>query len=276
MSSPLSIQSVTLRVRDLAKVESFYARVLGLVSTRAGDRKALLSATAGSAPLLVLEEHTWAAPRSPGSAGLFHTAFLYPNRRLLGAMLANLDEAGIPFGAGDHGVSEALYLYDPEDNGIELYADRPESAWPVGPGGELRMGTEMVDLASLEQAGRKATLAEAASQATIGHIHLSVTDLARAKSLYSEKLGFPVRQSDFPGALFLGRGGYHHHLGLNIWHSRRPASARETGLSSFTFVLGRPETGAATGPRKGNAAVELRDPDGWEIFVRTCGGQGMN
>lgn len=276
MSQDLSIQSVTLRVRDLASVESFYRQTLGLVSERLDGRRARLSASAGSTPLLVLEEHTWAAPRRPGSAGLFHTAFLYPGRAQLGALLTNLGRLGVPFGAGDHGVSEALYLYDPENNGIELYADRPRSVWPTGPGGALRMGTETVDLASLEKAGRRTDLAEAEAQATIGHIHLNVTDLERARALYSDRLGFPVRQSDIPGALFLGRDGYHHHVGLNVWHSRKPASARETGLSSFVFQLDSSPPGSADEPAHSASGLELRDPDGWEIFVRTCGGHGRN
>lgn len=276
MPSSLSIESVTLRVRDLAKVEAFYLRVLGLVATRAGDKRSVLSASPDSAPLIVLEEHTWAAPRSPGSAGLFHTAFLYPGRAQLGAMLGNLDKEGVPFGAGDHGVSEALYLYDPEDNGIELYADRPRSAWPVDADGKLRMGTEMVDLASLDHAGRKTSFEDASVQARIGHIHLSVTDLTRAKHLYSEKLGFPVRQGNFPGALFLGRDGYHHHFGLNVWHSRRPASAKETGLERFTLVLESADACPAFRSHAVSGAQTLRDPDGWEIAIRSGHSGGAN
>ena len=132
-------------------------------------------------------------------------------------------------------MSEALYLDDPENNGVELYADRPVEAWPASADGDVAMYTEAVDLGALLAAGgtEEGSLLPAGTR--IGHIHLCVSSLERARAFYCDVLDFPIRQRSFPGALFMGRDGYHHHIGANIGRSRSPAVPAAAGLRCFTL-----------------------------------------
>jgi catechol 2,3-dioxygenase len=229
----LSLTDVVLRVRDLATVAAFYESVLGLRRAKMeGGRVGLL--TAGGVPLVVLEAADRAPARPRGAAGLFHVALLYDDRPELAAALRRVIDAGIPIGSADHGVSEAIYLSDPEGNGIELYVDRPRDQWPTGqPDGQVAMVTEPLDVDAL----LAVPAVTAAPPARIGHIHLSVVDLAHAERFYGDILGFAVTQRTYPGALFLSRGGYHHHLGTNTWRSNRPAVPGAPGLQRFTIRL---------------------------------------
>ncbi len=179
--------------------------------------------------LLVLQAAPDAPPRPRGAAGLFHVAFLYPDRTALARALRRLLELDVPIGSADHGVSEAIYLSDPEGNGIELYADRPPEAWPPrGPDGQVTMYTEALDIpAVLTLAHEPGPLLPPATR--IGHVHLSVADLGHAERFYGDALGFAVTQRSYPGALFLGRDGYHHHVGANTWRSRQAGGARHAG-----------------------------------------------
>jgi catechol 2,3-dioxygenase len=154
----------------------------------------------------------------------------------LARVLQKLLELGVPIGSADHGVSDAIYLSDPEGNGIELYADRPPEAWPHrGPDGQVTMYTEALDLSAVlalaHQRGPILRLPRASAM-----FHLSVADLGHAERFYGEALGFTVTQRSYPGALFLGRDGYHHHVGANIWRSRQAAVPGTLGLSSSPCV----------------------------------------
>jgi catechol 2,3-dioxygenase len=151
-------------------------------------------------------------------------------------------------GAADHGVSEALYLRDPEGNGIEVYRDRPDNEWPRQ-GERIAMVTGPLDLRALAEAAPGPAPLPAGTR--LGHIHLHVADLSASGGFYRERLGLQVTQSDYPGALFLSLGGYHHHVGLNTWTSRR-APEQATGLISFRWECeGEHE--------------EMRDPDGTRV-----------
>lgn len=235
-----SIQDVRLRVADLPRALAFYQDVLGMRPV-AGEAPGALSAS-GRAPVLLRLEAAPDAPERPrGTAGLFHVAFLYPDRAALGAVLQRLLQLGIPLGSADHGVSEALYLSDPEGNGIELYADRPRDAWPVAGEGGVAMYTDSLAFAPLLDEGRKASADVMPPATRIGHIHLSVASLANAERFYADLLGFAVTQRSYPGALFLARGAYHHHIGTNVWRSRAPAQPGVLGLDRFTVALDEPE-----------------------------------
>lgn len=273
----LSLFDVVLRVRDLDRVRAFYNEQLGfqVVSTDAGE--VALSPT-GTPPTLVRLVHAPDAPQAaPGSAGLFHVAFLYPDRPALGGALRGLLDDGIRIGGADHGVSEALYLSDPEGNGIELYSDRPEADWPPSPGdGQVGMFTDPLDFPSLLHAARHAPVRALPARTRIGHIHLRVSDLDRAEAFYAGRLGIPVRQRDYPGARFFGRDGYHHHLGANVWHSRRPATPGALGLARFTVRIAADDDFAAIRRslerdglvRDGNSTwFETQDADGLTIRV---------
>ena len=274
---------VRLRVRDLDNALHFYHRVLGLRTIeRSGDVVAL--SAAGTPPaLLVLEGRADAPPRPHRSTGLYHFAVLLPDRRALAQALLRLARRRWPLqGASDHLVSEALYLADPEGNGIELYADRPREAWPIRPDGEIAMATEPLDLDALLLEAEPADDDDDAALhpgAVLGHVHLNVSDLGAAESFYHGVLGFDVTTRSYPGALFLAAGGYHHHIGSNTWAGRgapRPP-AGAAGLVHFEVVIPDAaardavlerarDAGAPTEPA--NAGVRVEDRDGIGVVIR--------
>lgn len=232
----VQLTELSLRVADLAHVQAFYEDVLGFGRLPASPGTVRLAPPGASLAMLVLQAAPDAPPRPRGAAGLFHVAMLYPDRGALARALQRVLELGVPIGSADHGVSEAIYLSDPEGNGIELYADRPPEAWPPRMlDGQVTMFTEALDIpAVLAEASAPGPLLPATTR--IGHVHLSVTDLGRAEQFFSA-LGFAVTQRSYPGAVFLGRDGYHHHIGANIWRSRYPAVPGTLGLVEFTLRL---------------------------------------
>jgi catechol 2,3-dioxygenase len=208
------IGEVHLTISDLDRSLRFYQQQLGFIIHHRSDRIARIGA--GGSDLLVLSQCE-NAPRVRGTTGLYHFAILVPSRADLARALRRLvDTDTVMQGAADHGVSEALYLADPDGNGIEVYRDRPREQWPRV-GGALRMGADPLDM--------NAILAEAAGDGgaglttgtTIGHVHLHVSRLTDAERFYVDVLGFELMQRYGPSALFVSAGGYHHHVGLNTW-----------------------------------------------------------
>ena len=266
-AAPHRIGTVTLVVHDLEGVIAFYRDAIGLAVLSASAEEAALG-TAGR-PLLRLRADRSARIRSPREAGLFHTAFLMPSRADLGSWLAHAAESRLPLqGASDHDVSEAIYLADPEGNGIEIYADRPSGSWVHGPDGVL-MRSEPLDLQDLLRAGRERVWSGFPTGGTVGHVHLQVGGLAPAESFYGDLLGFDV-MCRYPGATFFGSGGYHHQLAANIWNSRGAADRDlpSTGLAEVE-LLTAPEALDAARKRSGLAGsgdLVLRDP--WGTSVR--------
>ena len=215
------IGAVHLTVADLGRLVSFYEARLGLTVRRRDSRTAWLGAGgAGGADLLVLHESP-TARRVPGTTGLYHFAVLVPTRRALARSLRRLVDTSTTLqGVADHGVSEALYLGDPEGNGIEIYRDRPRADWPVV-AGQLKMGTDPLDLdgllSELEAEGDARDAAGMPPATTIGHVHLHVADLVTTEEFYAGVLGFELTQRFGQSAYFFAAGGYHHHVGANIW-----------------------------------------------------------
>ena len=241
----VEFSDLTLRVADLPHVQAFYQDVLGFACLEAGPGTARLAPPGASVALIVLQAAPEAPPRPRGAAGLFHMALLYPERAALARALQRVLDLGVPIGSADHGVSEAIYLSDPEGNGIELYADRPPAQWPAMSDGQVTMFTEALDIpAVLAMARTPGPLLPPATR--IGHVHLSVADLGHAERFYGDALGFPVTQRSYPGALFLGRDGYHHHIGANIWRSRRAAVPGTLGLVEFTLRVSPDERARIT------------------------------
>lgn len=232
---------VTLRIADGDLVTRFYSSMLGYEITGFGEQ--LTATPPGSAvPHFLFEVDPQAPPRPPQAPGLYHAAILLPTRAELARVLRHLVERRWPLlGASDHGVSEALYLTDPEGNGLELYVDRPRTHWPRTTTGELAMVTEPLDLRDLlhELQRDPSPWSRMPGDARIGHVHLQVSSLDRAERFYVELLGFSVTQRSYPGALFVAVDGYHHHLGLNIWNSRRaaPAPPGSRGLVRFSIIV---------------------------------------
>jgi catechol 2,3-dioxygenase len=230
------IGAVHLTVSDLDRSIRFYQSHLGFALQRRDDRLAGLGADGPD--LLVLSECE-SAPRVRGATGLYHFAILVPSRGDLGRSLTRLVETGtVMQGAADHGVSEALYLSDPDGNGIEVYRDRPRAEWPFV-GDALRMGAAPLDFDELlaEPGGRAG--AALAPGTVVGHVHLHVASLADAEHFYVDLLGFDLTQRYGPGALFVSAGGYHHHIGLNTWAGvgAPPPPPGAIGLRHFDIIL---------------------------------------
>lgn len=238
ISPQLTLGPVELHVADLERSLAFYHGLLGLaVGERPGDHRAVVLA-AGETPLLVLHELPGARRKPPRTTGLYHLALLLPTRRELARTLARLAGARYPLtGASDHLVSEALYLDDPDGNGLELYADRPREQW-TRVGHEVRMAVDPLDLDGLLGELDDTPWSGMAPGTVVGHVHLHVADLAATRAFYGDVLGFALMQR-FPGALFMAAGGYHHHLGLNTWAGvgAPPPPPDAAGLRRFTVQL---------------------------------------
>ncbi len=234
MPADASLVSLTLRVQNLDRMRAFYGEVLGLQEVERTDEGVRFAPEGDRFTLTLL--HSPSSPLHPlGAIGLYHFALLLPDRPSLARVVRRLLLANWPLeGSSDHGVSEAFYLTDPEGNGIELYRDRPPDSWPRRDG-ELAMFTRPLDVRRLLQESSQAGPLD--PQTRFGHIHLHVDDLARAEAFYGEILGLSVTQRSYPGALFLAAGDYHHHVGLNVWGSRRWPPEGATGLVSYTWRI---------------------------------------
>ncbi|MFN8560415.1 MAG: VOC family protein [Anaerolineae bacterium] len=246
--------------------------MLGFTVVEQDSATVTLAASPDEPPIITLTEHPDAQRKPQRSTGLYHVAILMPDRAALGRVLRRLLVRRYPLGgASDHGVSEALYLSDPDGNGLEIYRDRPRSEWRMD-GDQVAMVSEALDLESV--------LAEAHEQDSgvapgtiIGHVHLHVADLDRAEAFYGGKLGFDMmmRWSQY-GAYFMAAGGYHHHLGLNIWAGRMPPPANAVGLESFTVAI--PGEAAwrqaveRTGATVDGHIARATDPDGGTVLLK--------
>ncbi len=229
---------VHLVTDDLSRVLRFYRAVLGFQEARRDGNTIFLSAD-GLYPFVFVFTEVPGAARRARTTGLYHAAILVPSRRDLARVFLRLRAEEVPLdGVADHLVSEALYLRDPDGNGLEIYADRPRERWPQR-NGQILMTTDPLDLESLlaEARGDDQPWTGMPAGAGIGHVHLRVSDLQRAEAFYHGVLGFDVTVRAYPGALFLSAGGYHHHLGGNVWSSASlpPAPPNSMGLRSFTI-----------------------------------------
>jgi catechol 2,3-dioxygenase len=263
-----TIGQVALRVRDLARSIEFYTNNIGLELMAHSLGKALL----GTGNRCLVELHADAqAKHISGTAGLYHFAVLVPSRVELAKSLRQLIDTNTRLqGFADHLVSEAIYLADPDGNGIELYRDRPRDQWPRA-NGQLQMATDPLDVKNLldELSGGEEEWTGLVPGTTIGHIHLQVPDLAQAIAFYQGVLGFDLVMRYGPSAAFLSAGGYHHHLGLNTWAGTgvRPAPPDAAGLIEFTIDL--PDIGALneTAQRlEMLKATSKEDADGWRVW----------
>lgn len=236
MTETLYIPSLTLRVRSLDRSGEFYVRKLGFFLVNHTHEKMELSVEPGGPPLLTLIPGAErAAPKE--AAGLFHAALLLPSRQALASWLSFAAAQGIEFeGFSDHGISEAIYLSDPDGIGLEISTDRPRKEWPTA-NGELAMTTRPLAIRQLLEQARPTSTPLAGGR--WGHLHLRVTDLARSETYYRSTLGLDVTQSSYPGARFLAADGYHHHLGINTWgRPTLPSPHDAAGLADAVFARG--------------------------------------
>jgi catechol 2,3-dioxygenase len=278
-SKPLTgiqISQVHLRTANLTRMLHFYTKVLGLKVLGSAGSVTSLSATGQEPALIRITEEPTAPARNRGTPGLFHIALLFPTRPHLAESILRLAKHHYPIdGASDHIVSEAIYLRDPDGNGIELYADRPKSEW-VWKNGQVGMSTEALDLESLLHAGYpNVTAAHLSPSTRIGHLHLQVSNLETAQLFYHDFLGLAVTQRDYPGALFFATDGYHHHVAVNTWGVKMPKSGNAMGLVSYSLKVAErdrllelndrveaniPSSDIQTDSE--GAALRLRDPAG--------------
>jgi catechol 2,3-dioxygenase len=273
---------VRLQVADLPRSLQYYEDVLGLRTLEREGAGATLAAQNDDAILIELRERRGARPAPlRGALGLYHFAILLPDRPALGRFLRHLGEIGARAGEADHLVSESLYLRDPDNLGIEVYADRPHETWRRV-GRELMMATDPLDIRGLLAQAGPHPWNGMPPGTSIGHVHLHIGDLSRAADFYAEGLGLDRTVWHYPGALFLAAGGYHHHLGTNTWAGSAaiPPAPEDAQLLEWTMDL--PDTASISAleqslsqrgyPSQREAARQqlvTRDPWGTQLRVLT-------
>lgn len=234
-SPAVHVNHAQLRVSNLARMKQFYSETLGFQVKDTGADTAEISAD-GKNPLITLDASASFEPAEEPRTGLFHIAFLLPDRASAGSLLKHLVEINYPIqGASDHGVSEAVYLADPEGNGLELYRDRASEEWDWD-GSQVRLVTEPLDAEGMLQ---EASVWQGMPQETVlGHIHLKITDIEKAKNFYIKGLQFSPVSALGDHALFISSADYHHHIGLNTWSGRQlqPLEKNERGLAFFEIM----------------------------------------
>ncbi len=263
---------VRLAVSNLERSVAYYRDVIGLVVLESSGLEAKLGPNDSDRVLLELEEQPEVRPIAAHSRlGLYHTAFLLPSRADLSRFVRHLWQLGVPFAAGDHFVSEALYLVDPDGLEVEVCADRPRELWPYV-GGALRMGTVAVRLQELAVLNREIWQGAPAGT-TVGHVHFYVGDLRQAEQFYVAGLGMDV-VAQMPSARFVSAGGYHHHVGLNTWAAGSPvAGAQDARILRWELVLPTAEAVEAVCAglaKAGFTALEEDGPivDSWGIALQ--------
>lgn len=250
------IGRVALRVQDVTSVATFYREIIGLDEiSRTSDNVTLGS---HGEPLLSIESAPTAG-RNGSRTGLYHVAFRVPDRPSLGAVLDRVETMGTLDGASNHGFSEALYLRDPDGNGVEIYRDREPTAWPRDTLGELTVVTEPLDLKKLRRIDRANQ--QSVSPTTIGHVHLAVEDVDRSVSFYCHTLGFDLTMRPNSSIAFLALGSYHHHIGINNWDDPSVPPGNR-GLAWFEVHLPNPSDRGRVLDRLSDRELIREDIDG--------------
>lgn len=229
--------TVALKVANLEKMTHFYQEVIGLTILQKNSQQTVLGVTTGQ-PLLILNQVDNPLPTTR-QTGLYHVAFLLPDRPSLGDALIHYLTVNAPLsGASDHGYSEALYLTDPEGNGIEVYRDKPMDMWDIRDDGEIVGVTNEMDANGVAQSAT-GTWQGFPEGTKVGHVHLKVSDLNQTDKFYTESLGLSLKLDFGSQAKFLATGTYHHHVGANTWTGRHlPAmSANDLGLDYYSFFV---------------------------------------
>jgi catechol 2,3-dioxygenase len=268
---------VILQVSNLERSVAYYTGVIGFQLLQHSEGRVLLGPGGPHRPLVELRELVGAHPvPRRGRLGLFHFAILVPDRPALGRFLGHLGSIGVQPGMSDHLVSEALYLWDPDGLGIEVYADRPRDTWRYQDG-ELVMALDPLDTGAVVRSARGEPWTGMPAGTTIGHVHLCVGDLVAASAFYHQALGLDRTAWSFPGALFMSAGGYHHHLAVNTWAAHAPrATEHDARLVEWELLLPASVDVTAAGERlseAGNAVtatsrgITASDPWGTTIGI---------
>src|SRR5699024_4573261 len=226
---------IAIKVKELAKLTAFYRDIIGLTVLEEKSNHSILGVEENV--LLTLQQISDPLPFNR-KTGLYHVAFLLPTRKDLGNALFHYLKNDAIDGASDHGYSEALYLTDPEGNGIEVYHDKPMSEWDIGKDGEIIGVTEELDAQSVLDAGDRDWRGFPVGT-QIGHVHLKVADLSLTEAFYTNILGLSLKNNFGDQAKFFASGKYHHHIGTNTWLSKgvSPMADKDLGLSYFSFYV---------------------------------------
>jgi catechol 2,3-dioxygenase len=272
---------VRLQVADLGRSVEWYERVLGFSVLERSASDASLTAHDESRALVELHEKKGVRPMPKrGLLGLYHYALLLPDRAALGRFIAHIADLGVRAGMSDHFVSEAVYIDDPDGLGIEVYCDRPRDRWTHADR-QLTMATLPLDAPAVVAAAEGQPWTGMPAGTVVGHVHLFVGDIEKAAAFYHDLVGFDKIVWSYPGALFMSAGGYHHHLGTNIWAAQSPpASDDDARLLEWEIVVpSRVDVDAVRASVQGGGvpvtihehSIVVRDPWGTAVRVRTAG-----
>lgn len=274
-TKPIFVRSYHLVVRNLNRVASYYERVIGLQKLETKQNICILGF--GETAVLILEEQPNADSQAYGMAGLFHTAFLLPSRKDLAHYLKYVMNNKISLvGMADHLVSEAIYLRDPEGNGIEIYADRPHREWCFDEDGVV-MDTVRLDTQDLLKIAPLTPWNKLPETTVIGHIHLQVGDIAKAENFYHDVIELDVMER-FAGGSFFASGNYHHHIATNTWasHGAQERQKNLTGLKGYTLEVNQAVfrkleqklVDLKMAMNRTASSITFRDPWGIELSVK--------
>lgn len=272
MTAFWDLGKVALKVNDLKKMTQFYQEALGLDLMEEKENSVVLGVAADNTPLVELIQLQTPSSRKR-TTGLFHLAILLPTRADLGSFLYHLLTNKYDLeGASDHGYSEAIYFHDPEDNGIEVYRDKEMSAWDIRPDGKIEGVTVAMDADGVIGAMSKIYDGIPAGS-KMGHVHLTVHDLAETQQFYENVLGISLKSDFFGQAKFFAAGNYHHHIGSNMWAGKQLPAARENqpGLAYFTWVVADKTAYEALKGRLVQAEVAFEEADNTLIFKDNSG-----
>lgn len=282
----LHLGKVVLQISNLERSLTFYQKIIGFQllerEDTSGQRRATLGSLGGKVLLELREKVGVQAVPRRGFLGLYHFAILLPTRGDLGRFLAHAQAMGAEVGQSDHLFSEATYLVDPDGLGLEMYRDLPRAEWKVTAQGEVIGGLEPLDTAALRLAAGDQPWLGLPEGTVMGHQHFYVGDLKQGEQFYHAGLGFAKMTWNFPSALFLGAGGYHHHVGINIWAAgSRTANENDAKLLEWELILPTLESVTATAQNlerlgykvvlssaEGRDGFRASDPWGITVHVR--------
>lgn len=284
----LYVSHVQLKVSNLKRSIAYYEQIIGFKTLKNENGVAYLTFD-GETSVLSLVEVADALPLRDGYTGLYHIALLLPSVKDLGNLVQHFIQNNVRIGASDHHVSQALYLNDPDGNGIEIYVDRDPSYWRWDSPESVHMTTVQLDFNPI-LAAADGSWNGLPKDTVIGHIHLSVSSIPETREFYTNVLDYEAVLKYGPQALFISTGRYHHHIGLNTWQSNNgsKAPANAVGLKSYTIVLKDDiyalnvkqqleqagyviETFAEAPEYGGKQAFSVEDPNGLRIIFTTEG-----
>lgn len=267
------VGQVNLKVQDLNRSLAFYQEIIGFKILNQSGTKANLTAD-GKTTLLSIEQLEKAEPKKNNTTGLYHFALLLPERSDLVSIVNHFAAMNLRIGSADHLVSEALYLSDPDGNGIEIYIDRDPSTWSWRDG-SVAMTTDPLNFSDLMSSGQPKTWSGLPAGTLMGHIHLHVSKLNEAEQFYTQGLGFEVVNRYGAQALFISTGQYHHHIGLNTWAGigAPPPSSHSVGLQSYTLVFPNEEARNHIISRLNNIGAPVHEENDYFVTADPSGNQ---